>query len=141
MERKKFINFFLGGSLLGAVASFLYPVIRYLIPPKHLDPGIQMTVAAKTGELAPNTAKIFKFGTVPGILVYTAGGELRAFMATCTHLTCTVVYKEDSEILFCPCHNGKFDLNGSVISGPPPAPLEILDVKVSGEDVIVSRKS
>jgi len=141
MKRKTFINFFLGGSLVGAIASLLYPVIRYLIPPRLIESGIQTTVAAKIGELAPNTFKLFKFGSIPGILVYTTGGEFRAFVATCTHLTCTVVYKEDSELLFCPCHNGKFDLNGNVLSGPPPAPLEILDVTVSGEDIIISRKS
>jgi Rieske Fe-S protein len=141
MKRRTFANLFLGGSLLGTIASFLYPVIRYLIPPKQSDSSVQSISAAKIGELAPNSAKLFKFGSVPGILIYTAGGEFRAFIATCTHLACTVVYKEDAEILFCPCHNGKFDLNGNVISGPPPAPLESLDVKVVGEDIIVARKS
>jgi Rieske Fe-S protein len=141
VKRRRFINFFLGGSLLGTIASLLYPVIRYLIPPRKSESSTQSTVAAKTGELAPNTAKLFKFGSVPGILIYTSGGEFIAFVAKCTHLACTVVYKEDLEILFCPCHSGKFDLEGNVISGPPPAPLEALDVEVSGEDVIVSRKS
>ncbi len=141
MKRKAFINFFLGGSLIGAVSSLLYPVIRYLIPPKKIESRAQTTIAAQSGELAPNSSKLFRFGTIPGILVYTSGGEFRAFVATCTHLTCTVTYKEDAEILFCPCHNGKFDLNGRVISGPPPSPLEILDVKVIGKDIVVSRKS
>jgi cytochrome b6-f complex iron-sulfur subunit len=141
MKRRTFANLFLGGSLVGAIASFLYPVIRYLIPPKQSESRIQSTVAAKAGELAPNSAKLFKFGSVPGILIYTTGGDFRAFVATCTHLTCTVVYREDAEVLFCPCHNGKFDLNGNVISGPPPAPLESLEAKVVGEDIIVSRKS
>ncbi len=141
MRRRNFIHFFLGGSLIGTIASLLYPVIRYLIPPKQPEAGVSSIQVAKIGELAPNTSKIFKFGSAPGILINTSEGELRAFVATCTHLTCTVVYESDSEILFCPCHNGKFDLNGNVLSGPPPAPLEALEAKTVGEDIIVSKLS
>ncbi len=141
MKRKTFINLFLGGSLIGTIASFLYPVIRYLIPPKQSEADVKSISVAKAGELAPNTSKLFKFGSTPGILVNTNEGELHAFVAICTHLTCTVVYEADSEILFCPCHNGRFDINGNVISGPPPAPLEALEVKIVGEDIIVSRIS
>jgi Rieske Fe-S protein len=42
--------------------------------------------------------------------------------------------------MYCPCHNGRFDLAGNVISGPPPAPLEVYQVDVAGEDIIVSKK-
>jgi cytochrome b6-f complex iron-sulfur subunit len=141
MKRRTFTNLFLGGSLAGTIGSFLYPVIRYLLPPKQSEAGVASITAAKSGELAPNTSKIFKFGSTPGILVNTPEGELRAFVAICTHLTCTVVYESDSESLFCPCHNGRFDLSGNVISGPPPAPLEALEVKIVGEDIIVSKIS
>ena len=139
MKRRNFINYFLGGSFFGVIAASLYPVIRYIIPPKQAESGVNSVTAAKIGELAPNTAKVFKFGTKPGILIKTQAGELRAFIAVCTHLTCTVVYESDSQTLLCPCHNGRFDLSGAVISGPPPSPLEALDVKQSGEDIIVSK--
>ncbi|NIM59012.1 MAG: Rieske 2Fe-2S domain-containing protein, partial [Candidatus Aminicenantes bacterium] len=85
--------------------------------------------------------KIFKFGTSPGILINTPDGELRAFSAICTHLTCTVIYESDTETILCPCHNGRFDLSGNVVSGPPPAPLEAYNVEISGEDIVISRKS
>ncbi len=141
MNRRRFINLFLGGSLLGAVASLLYPVIRYLIPPSRPETTARSVLAAKTGELAPNTAKIFKFGNSPAILVNGADGQLRAFTAVCTHLNCTVRYESDTGTLYCPCHNGRFDLAGNVISGPPPKPLEAYDVAVSGGDIYVSRKA
>lgn len=141
MKRRAFANFFLAGSILGALGSLLYPVIRYLLPPKQSEAEIKSIAVAKAGELAPGTSKIFKFGSTPGILIKTTEGELRAFVALCTHLTCTVVFKGESDLFLCPCHNGKFDLTGNVISGPPPAPLETLEIKRSGEDIIVSRKS
>jgi cytochrome b6-f complex iron-sulfur subunit len=140
MNRRKFINFFLGGSLIGTVIAFLYPIISYLLPTKQIEVVIKKITAAKLGELAPNTSKIFKFGTSPGLLINTSDGELRAFSAICTHLTCTVMFESDTGTILCPCHNGRFDLGGNVISGPPPAPLESYNVEISGKDIVVSKK-
>jgi len=141
MRRRNFVDFFFGGSLLATAAAFLYPVIRYILPTKALASTQKSVTAAKVGELPPNAAKIFKFGSKPAVLVNTAEGKLIALSATCTHLTCTVRYEADSETLFCPCHNGRFDLGGNVLSGPPPAPLETYAVEVAGEEIVVSRKS
>jgi cytochrome b6-f complex iron-sulfur subunit len=140
MNRRKFVNYFLGSSLAGTIIAFLYPVIRYMLPTKQTEPVIKKTTAATVGELAPNTFKIFKFGTSPGILIYTPDGELRAFSAVCTHLTCTVIYESSTGTILCPCHNGRYDLSGKVISGPPPLPLESYNVEVSGGEIIVSKK-
>lgn len=141
MNRRAFVNLFLGGSLLGTVVSFLYPVIRYLIPPRQAEAVAKRVLAAKVGELAPNSARLFRFGSSASVLINTSDGELRAFSATCTHLTCTVRYEGETGTLFCPCHNGRFDLAGNVISGPPPRPLEAYEVEVSGGDIFVSRKA
>jgi len=141
MNRRRFVNLFLGGSILGTAASLLYPVIRFLVPPRQAEAAAKKVAAAKVGEIAPNTAKLFRFGSTPAILINTAEGQLRAFSAVCTHLTCTVNYEADTGTLFCPCHNGRFDLAGNVVSGPPPRPLESLEVEVSGSEIFVSRKS
>lgn len=140
MKRRKFIDIFLGVSLTGTVVSFLYPVIRYILPSKRLEASVKKVTAARVGELAPNSYKIFKFGTTPGILINTIDGELRAFTAVCTHLTCNVLYESDTETILCPCHNGRFDLSGKVISGPPPSPLEAFKVEIIGEEIMVSRE-
>ena len=135
MKRRNFINYFFGGSLAGTVIAFLYPVISFILPTKQTEAVIKKTVAAKVGELAPNTSKIFKFGTSPGILINTIEGELKAFAAICTHLTCTVVFESDTGTLLCPCHNGIFDKEGDVVSGPVPRPLDRFEVKVEEEQL------
>jgi len=141
MNRRRFVNVFLGGSLLGTLGSLLYPVIRFLIPPRQAEAVVKKMAAAKVGELAPNTAKLFKFGSSPALLINTAEGQLRALSAVCTHLTCTVSYESDTNTLYCPCHNGRFDLSGNVISGPPPRSLETYEVEVAGGDIFVSKKA
>jgi cytochrome b6-f complex iron-sulfur subunit len=140
LPRRRFVNILLGTGLLASAASFLYPVFRYLVPPKLPDLGADAVLAARVSELKPNTAKTFRFGTRPGLLVETASGEYRAMSATCTHLGCTVQYRPDLREIWCPCHNGIYDLNGRNISGPPPRPLEAFEVQVRGDDIFVRRK-
>lgn len=50
---------------------------------------------------------------------------LRALSAVCTHLGCTVNWVPDNDRIECPCHGSIFDeLNGKVLGGPAPRPLE-----------------
>ena len=138
--RRRFMQFLLGGGLLASAASFLYPIVRYLVPPAAVDLGGDSVVAAKVGELKVNSGKIFRFGSRPGLLVRTADGEYRAMSAVCTHLNCTVQYRGDVREVWCACHNGFYDLNGRNVAGPPPRPLESYIVHINGDDVVVSRR-
>jgi len=134
------MQFLLGGGLLASAVAFLYPVLRYLVPPAATDLGGDSVVAAKVGELKVNSGKIFRFGSRPGLLIRTADGEYRAMSAVCTHLQCTVQYRSDLHEVWCACHNGMYDLNGRNISGPPPRPLQAYDVHINGDDIVVSRR-
>jgi Rieske Fe-S protein len=138
--RRRVIEIFLGGGLLASFASFIYPVVRYLVPPAVTDLGGNDIVAAKLAELKPNSAKIFRFGSRPGLLIMNSDGTYRALSATCTHLGCTVQYRSDLRQVWCACHNGIYDLNGRNVSGPPPRPLDVFDVHVRGDEIVVSRK-
>ena len=82
-----------------------------------------------------------KFGNLPVLLVRTTDAEWRAFSAVCTHLNCTVQYREYSHQIWCACHNGLYNLNGQVVSGPPPRARDEYIVHVRGGDVVISRKA
>jgi cytochrome b6-f complex iron-sulfur subunit len=110
------------------------------VPPAETNLGANDALAATVGELKPNSAKVFRFGTRPALLIRTSEGEYRAVSAVCTHLGCTVQYKGDAKEIWCACHNGFYDLNGRNVSGPPPRPLEAYDVHVRGQEIYVSRK-
>ncbi len=141
VSRRRLLDVLLSGGALAFLGAVFYPVVRYLNPPEVREAVASSVVAAKTTDVKLNDGKIFRFGSKPGILVRLPSGEWRAFSAVCTHLQCTVQYRTDLERIWCPCHNGQFDLTGRNVSGPPPAPLEAYDVIVKGDDVVVSRRA
>jgi Rieske Fe-S protein len=136
---RRWVSVLLGTGIVASIASFIYPAIRYIIPPVVGESPSRSVVAAKVAELKRNSGKIFKFGSRPALLVRTADGNFQAFSAVCTHLNCTVQYREDLHQIWCACHNGLYDLEGRNVSGPPPRPLEKYEVHVQGEDVVVTR--
>jgi Rieske Fe-S protein len=139
--RRRLLDAFLSGGLVAFLGAVFYPVVRYLTPPTALEAAASSVTAARTGEVKPNSGKVFRFGSKPGLLVRLPSGEWRAFSAVCTHLQCTVQYRADLERIWCPCHNGHFDVTGKNVSGPPPKPLEAYEVIVKGDEVVVVRRA
>jgi len=139
VTRRRLLDWFLGTSLGAMCLSVLYPVARYLTPPDVPESQSKSTRAALDGELKPNDARVFRFGSYPALLVRDQDGGYRAFAATCTHLSCTVQYRGDLKQIWCACHNGFYDLNGRNVSGPPPRPLEQYAVHVANGEVVVSK--
>ncbi|MDA8235410.1 MAG: ubiquinol-cytochrome c reductase iron-sulfur subunit [Clostridia bacterium] len=61
------------------------------------------------------------------------------FDPRCTHLGCAYSWKEDDKSFFCPCHGGVFDLDGRVVAGPPPRPLDRYEYKVENGKLIIGK--
>ena len=80
--------------------------------------------------------------TLSGVWLYTEDGEkFKAYNGHCTHLGCSYVYDKNRKTFFCPCHRGQFDTKtGAVLAGPPPRPLDELDVEVRDASVYVNYK-
>ena len=76
-----------------------------------------------------------KFPQVPVGAVYLrrAGEKVEALNVTCPHAGCPVEYKSNSSSFLCPCHDSKFNLNGTLVAGaksPSPRALDALEVEV-----------
>ena len=56
------------------------------------------------------------------VIVMNTSSGYKAISLICTHAGCTVTYRGTAGFN-CPCHGGRFDVNGNVTSGPPPSPL------------------
>jgi menaquinol-cytochrome c reductase iron-sulfur subunit len=70
-------------------------------------------------------------------LVRTGDQNVRALQSTCTHLGCRTSYDRKTKLILCPCHGGVFDVEGHVVSGPPPAPLPTLSTRIEDGQVLV----
>ncbi len=140
VSRRRFIDWLLGSTLGGLLIAVFYPVIRYLIPPVSSESSVNsVTLDIKPSDLKADSGQIFKFGNEPGLLLRTPTGEILAFTAVCTHLGCIVQYDSAHQDIWCPCHNGHYNLHGLNISGPPPKPLTEYTVNVRGNQIVVSK--
>ena len=73
-------------------------------------------------------------------LVYikrTREDKVVAISAGCTHLGCIVSWDEQQNMFKCPCHDGRFDADGNVISGPPPAALKRHPAKIDDGKILL----
>jgi len=144
VTRRGFLERVLGIFAIAVSASILYPVLRFLIPPTSGEATVnqvKLPFGRKDIEADTKKAKTFRFGRQLGIIVLTPSGELRALAAQCTHLDCTVQNRPEEGVLWCACHNGRYNLDGKNISGPPPRPLEVFLVNEVGADIFVSKET
>ena len=140
-ERRTLLRWLLGGGFTASILSFLYPAVKFMNPPTVPEASTNEVSAGKVQDLKPTSGKIVKFGSRPALLIRVSETEWRAYSAICTHLNCTVQFQDSTRQIWCACHNGFYDLNGKVVSGPPPRPLEEYAVHIRGEDVVITRRT
>lgn len=131
-DRRRLLNWFLGTSFGALVLSVLYPILRYVTPPRIAEASTNEVEGglAEDPVLIEKGFKIIRFGADPVILVRTADAKFYAYSATCTHLDCIVGYQKEHSRIWCNCHGGGYDLTGRNVIGPPPKPLTAYKVNV-----------
>jgi Rieske Fe-S protein len=68
-----------------------------------------------------------------------SGDVIRLVSATCTHANCRVSWQPTDRHFRCPCHGGTYDMQGMVLSGPPPRALDELPVAITNGKVYLER--
>jgi Rieske Fe-S protein len=142
ISRRTFLDRVIGVTGIAFLASVIYPVTRFLLPPASGEANVsqvKLPFVRKDIEAEAKKAKTFRFGRQLGIILLTPAGELRAMSAACTHLDCTVQNRPEEGLIWCACHNGKYSYDGKNISGPPPRPLEVFAVNEVGDAIFVAK--
>lgn len=150
VKRRDFLGaatFAIGG-LIGVV--LVVPAVAYILGPalqrRETENWIQLGSESKVEIDTPTLFKATierQTGWVQEeeeISVYVLTSDSRNFIAMsniCTHLGCRVRWIEDQGQFFCPCHNAVFAKDGSVVSGPPPRPLDRFEVKVEEGQIYI----
>jgi cytochrome b6-f complex iron-sulfur subunit len=123
-NRRGFLDALLGASVIGWLGTVFYPIIRYLKPLPQAGPtGPARLTRDEISKLEQQQFVIVPVSGERVMVLQLPNQELLAFSAICTHEGCTVTYQPGESVIWCPCHDGRFDLNGRVLSGPPPRPL------------------
>jgi len=125
------------GAALTAMAG--WPLLRFLAP-SGSNEGTGSVEISRAG-LKPGSAHFFEYQGRPAVLLQPQPGEFVALTAVCTHLGCIVKWVKDQQLLVCPCHGGRFSVDGNVVSGPPPSPLKSYPVAVNADTVIVGKEA
>ncbi len=66
-------------------------------------------------------------------------GSVVAFGPQCTHLGCAYHWEDGKNDFLCPCHTSVFGIDGKVISGPAPRPLDRFETKIDGNKLMLGR--
>jgi Rieske Fe-S protein len=136
----------LGGGAAALGCGVAAPLVGYVgnfraePPPPYLE--IDRAVC---DELGPRESATQSYGRIPVLLFRDPEGDLRVFVAECTHLDCVVGYEKhetnpesDEDLILCGCHFGYFDLDGKVVSGPPPRPLRPFHWRLTDDKLVIA---
>jgi menaquinol-cytochrome c reductase iron-sulfur subunit len=147
-------NFYIGAIYgMGAAisAALGLPAIVYLLfPPKirKADPWVEIGDITRLSPNSP-TEMAFRRNRVDGWKVTSekatawvvkhTDNSVTAFGPQCTHLGCAYHWDETKTEFLCPCHNSFFSIDGRVLEGPAPRPLDRYETKVEGNKLLVGQ--
>lgn len=71
------------------------------------------------------------------LLIRDAEDHVTALNPLCTHQACTVGYNPETKHIECPCHASAFGLDGTVLDGPAPEPLQTYTAELSEGRIVL----
>src|SRR5215213_4118541 len=101
LPRRRFIDLLLSGQFLVLALAIVYPIVRFLFPRDAAGSDPAEIKVGPAAELLAGTARLVKMGSKPVLVMRTAEGQVRAMLATCTHLNCTVQFRKEQADIFC----------------------------------------
>ena len=147
VQRRDFVNIVLVGigSVIGLIIGI--PAVAYLLSPAVKVKEVEAWIPLGPLDVYPlDDPTLFSYTRTKingwektvnsyGAYVWRYGegtSEVKVYSNRCTHLSCRVTWTEETNIYFCPCHDGRFNKGGEVVAGPPPEPLFEFETKVEG---------
>ena len=129
-------------------AALAVPAAVYLLFPKSSKEG-EWVEAGDVSQLKPGEPEEMKFRRnrtdgwkvssekTTAWVVKTPDNQLVAFAPQCTHLGCAYHWDDGAKNFLCPCHTSTFSIDGKVLTGPAPRPLDRYAVKLDGSKVMI----
>ncbi|MEM8780175.1 MAG: cytochrome b6-f complex iron-sulfur subunit [Cyanobacteria bacterium P01_G01_bin.49] len=147
MSRRQLLNFLTGAVMATTASATLYAAAKFFIPPTEDNGDGSIIAKDRLGHPIPASqilaeprgtrALVAGLAGEPTYLAIAEEGKLETIgiVDNCTHLGCTFPWNPNDNQFQCPCHGSRYAADGSVVRGPAPLPLKLVEVKVE-EDVI-----
>ena len=138
--RRSVLDTLMGIGFMVTFIGLFTPVVAYLMPLKGR--GLSgNTLEDGDGASIPATAVEEGRGLIGRLggqttLVVRKNGQFFGFSAVCTHLGCIVRWNGEKSQIECPCHGGRFNLQGEVVEGPPPVALRGVALRIEGDRIV-----
>ncbi|SPF49431.1 quinol--cytochrome-c reductase, Rieske (2Fe-2S) iron-sulfur subunit [Candidatus Sulfopaludibacter sp. SbA4] len=145
-------SFYIGAiyGIWGIIAAALgLPAAAYLLLPPKVRKENEWFEIGDVSKLAPESPveMTFRRNRVDGWkiisekstawVVKEANHQVVAFGPQCTHLGCAYHWEESKNEFLCPCHSSVFAVDGKVVSGPAPRPLDRYETKIQGNRLLI----
>ncbi|MBI2683548.1 MAG: Rieske (2Fe-2S) protein [Acidobacteriales bacterium] len=137
VTRREMVKFLtLGSAFLVLANGVLAAVGRFTHPGKTSRRSVALASAVPL-----NSSVLFRYPTDedPCILVHTREGGFVAYSQVCTHLSCAVIHRPEQDTLYCPCHQGFFNIQtGDPTAGPPTRRLPRVALQQDGDVIFAA---
>ena len=141
ITRRDFLKIIKRGLAATGLTALFGPFLAYFYPPSLEEMPAEAVSVGMLDEFKPGESVTVPFGRYPALVIHTTDG-IKAYSAVCTHFACICKWDKEEEVIFCPCHEGYFEpLEGGVISGPPPLPLEAIQVAIIDGEIMIGGSS
>jgi menaquinol-cytochrome c reductase iron-sulfur subunit len=130
--------YIMGGVM--AVAMAIPALVYLLIPPRQREQGwidagdIGQITQGEPVELTFQESRLdgwrLQTEKKTAWVVKTPSNKIVAFGPQCTHLGCAYHWEPGSSQFVCPCHTSVFSIDGKVVAGPAPRPLDQYQTKI-----------
>jgi Rieske Fe-S protein len=150
--RRKLLGWLVGFINLGVIAGFIAPVLGFISSTANRRRREEEWIPIlDVHELHPGETRLVIYQAVVqdgymwanrrySVYLYRrSDGTIVAFDPSCPHLGCRVEFKERKQRYVCPCHGGVFDVEGNLVSGPPPTGLSRLATRVDRGKIWIQR--
>lgn len=89
--------------------------------------------------LRPGTGKIVELDGTKLAVYRDENGTVNALNPTCTHAGCLVNFNSAECTWDCPCHGGRYAIDGSVITGPPTKALQQISINIQNNYIMPTK--
>ena len=134
--RREFLGAGLAVSMVALVGQAGVALLNFFKP--RIEPGAfgGIVVAGQVDEFEPGSVSHVRGGRC--YISRLEDGGFLALWHRCTHLGCTVPWREGEGQFNCPCHSSLFDTVGDLISGPAPRPMDLFPIEIIDDEVLIN---